>query len=49
MFPTKVFPDTTAINDHGQLVIGGCNVLEIVEEFNTPVYVLDEKTIRNRC
>ena len=49
MFPTKVFPDTTVINDHGQLVIGGCNVLEIVEEFKTPVYVLDEKTIRNRC
>ena len=49
MFPNKVFPDTTVINDQGQLVIGGCNALELAEKFKTPVYVLDERTIRNKC
>ena len=45
----KVFPDTTQVNEHGQLVIGGCNVVELAEEYGTPVYVFDEATLRNRC
>lgn len=49
MFPQNVFPDTAQINDQGQLVIGGCNVLELAEEHGTPVYVFDEETLRGRC
>jgi diaminopimelate decarboxylase len=49
MFPQKVFPDTTEINAQGQLVIGGCNTLELAEQYGTPVYIFDEATLRNRC
>ena len=49
MFPQSVFPDTAEINDAGHLMIGGCNSLELAEEYGTPVYILDEQTIRARC
>ncbi len=49
MFPQHVFPDTAEINAQGQLVLGGCNALELAQEHGTPVYVLDEDTLRNRC
>jgi diaminopimelate decarboxylase len=49
MFPHNVFPDTTQVNDQGQLMVGGCNTLELAEEYGTPVYVFDEDTLRHRC
>ncbi|MCI0825422.1 MAG: diaminopimelate decarboxylase, partial [Chloroflexi bacterium] len=49
MFPQTVFPDTALVDPHGQLVIGGCNTLELAEEYGTPVYILDEATLRARC
>ena len=49
MFPQTVFPETTRINEDGQLLIGGCNTLELAEQYGTPVYVLDELTLRARC
>ena len=49
MFPKSVFPDTAEVNADGHLVIGGCSALDLAEEYGTPVYVLDETTIRARC
>jgi diaminopimelate decarboxylase len=49
MFPHTVFPDTAEVNSQGQLVIGGCNTLDLASEYGTPVYLLDEATIRARC
>ena len=49
MFPHSVFPDTAEINGDGHLIIGGCSSLELAEEYGTPVYILDEQTIRARC
>ena len=49
VFPRTVFPDTTEVNSQGQLVIGGCNTLELAGQYGTPVYVLDEATLRARC
>jgi diaminopimelate decarboxylase len=49
MFPHTVFPDATLVNPEGQLVIGGCNALELASQYGTPVYVLDEETLRARC
>ena len=49
MFPQNVFPDTARINSQGQLVIGGCNTLELAQEYGTPVYIFDEETLRARC
>jgi diaminopimelate decarboxylase len=49
IFPHAVFPDTAQVNSEGQLVIGGCNTLELATEYGTPVYILDEETLRARC
>ena len=49
MFPQTVFPETARINEDGQLLIGGCNTLELADQYGTPVYVLDEVTLRARC
>jgi diaminopimelate decarboxylase len=49
MFPYNVFPDTTQINSQGQLEIGGCNLMDLADEYGTSLYVLDEDTLRNRC
>ena len=49
MFPQRVFPDTTEINSQGHLAIGGCDVLELASQYGTPLYVLDEDMLRNRC
>ena len=45
----NVLPDTARIAADGQLVIGGCQAVELAQEYGTPVYVLDEATLRNRC
>jgi diaminopimelate decarboxylase len=44
-----LFPLTTAINKQGHLVIGGCDTLELAEEFGTPLYLFDELTLRRKC
>ena len=49
MFPQSVFPDTAEVDSQGQLVLGGCRAADLAEEYGTPVYVLDEATIRARC
>lgn len=42
-------PITTKINQAGNLEIGGCDLIELAEKYGTPLYVLDEKTIRSIC
>ena len=49
MFPKSVFPDTAQVDSRGHLVIGGCDTLDLAAEYGTPVYVLDEETLRARC
>jgi len=49
MFPQNVFPDSAEINSQGELVIGGCKASDLADEYGTPVYVLDEATLRARC
>ena len=41
---THVFPDTTDTNPAGHLTIGGCDAVELAEEFGTPLYILDDWT-----
>ncbi|WP_340004192.1 diaminopimelate decarboxylase [Paenibacillus sp. FSL K6-0276] len=40
---------TTRINDAGHLEIGGCDVTELKAEYGTPLYILDEQLVRQRC
>lgn len=49
MFPHTVFPDTALVDRQGQLVIGGCNTVDLASQYGTPVYVFDEETLRARC
>jgi diaminopimelate decarboxylase len=47
--PFSLLPDTAAIGDRGQLLIGGCDTLELAAEFGTPLFVYDEAHLRARC
>jgi diaminopimelate decarboxylase len=40
---------TQRINGDGRLEIGGCDTVELVGEFGTPLYVLDEECLRENC
>lgn len=42
-------PLTTKINSDGMLEIGGCDLVKLVEKYGTPLYVLDEFTLRKIC
>ncbi|MBL1208435.1 diaminopimelate decarboxylase [Geminocystis sp. GBBB08] len=41
-----LLPITATINDKNHLVIGGCDVTELVTKFGSPLYILDEQTLR---
>ncbi|HOP99485.1 MAG TPA: diaminopimelate decarboxylase [Acetivibrio clariflavus] len=45
MFVSKAL----SINGKNHLEIGGCDCVELVNEFGTPLYVLDENLIRENC
>lgn len=42
-------PITTKISDGGNLQIGGCDLVELAQKYETPLYVIDEATVRNVC
>ena len=43
-----LFPITAGVeNDH--LTLGGCDALDLVSQFGTPLYVFDEDTLRGIC
>lgn len=42
-------PLTTKINSDGMLEIGECDLVKLVEKHGTPLYVLDEFTLRKIC
>ena len=41
--------DCLSINEKGHLVIGGCDAVNLAKEYGTPLYVMDETTIRKAC
>jgi diaminopimelate decarboxylase len=47
--PFSLLPDTAAVGGRGQLIVGGCDTLEVAREFGTPVFVYDEAHLRARC
>jgi len=38
-----------AVSPAGHLVIGGCDTVELAREFGTPLLVIDEACLRDRC
>lgn len=41
--------DCLNINEKGHLTIGGCDTVVLAQKYGTPLYVIDENTIRNTC
>ncbi len=42
-------PWAAKVNSQGHLVIGGCDVVDLIEEFGSPLYIYDEQTIRGHA
>lgn len=42
-------PITTCMDELQRLVVGGCLLSDLAREFGTPLYVLDEATVRAAC
>ncbi len=48
--PNKnIVPVTTSVGSDGKLTIGGCSIEELVTRYDSPLYILDEVTLRNSC
>jgi diaminopimelate decarboxylase len=47
--PLALLPDSSTVGASGQLLIGGCDTLELAYEFGTPLFVYDEAQLRARC
>ncbi len=45
----QLWPDTATIDQHGHLVIGGCDTVALARAYGTPLYLLDEATFRAGC
>ena len=43
----NIKPITTTINEKGNLEIGGCDLVDLANEYGTPLYIYDEETIRS--
>lgn len=44
-----LLPMTAKVNREDHLEIGGCDVIELVERFGSPLYILDEQSLRKAC
>ncbi len=42
-------PLTTCLDDKDQLSVGGCGLSDLAQRYGTPLYVLDETTLRATC
>jgi len=49
VLPFSLLPENATVGDKGQLVIGGCDTLELAAQFGTPLFVYDEAHLRDRC
>lgn len=45
----SIKPLTTKINKEGNLEIGGCDLIDLANKYGTPLYIIDEVTLRTIC
>lgn len=45
----RLLSDNTDIGADGMLTVGGCSIADVTAEFGTPVFVYDERHLRDRC
>ena len=46
---SELFPITSDVNENGRLVLGGCDVGDLVSQYGTALLVFDENTLRGIC
>jgi diaminopimelate decarboxylase len=44
-----LLPQTSAVDPSGRLQVGGLDLLDLADEFGTPLFVYDEAHLRSRC
>ncbi len=49
MTHTLVYPIAATHNSAGHLEVGGCDVVELVAEYGSPLVIYEEKSIRDQC
>jgi diaminopimelate decarboxylase len=49
VLPWELLPDNASADNDGRLSVGGCDVLDLADEFGTPLFVYDEDHLRARC
>ena len=47
--PVGLLPDTASIGGDGRLSVGGCDLVDLADEYGTPLFVYDEAHLRARC
>ncbi len=47
--PENLYPAGSRINEQGRLEIGGCDVVDLAEEFGTPAFIVAEDDLRARA
>jgi diaminopimelate decarboxylase len=45
----QLLPLTATVNEKDHLEMGGCDVVALVERFGSPLYILDDVTLRTAC
>ncbi|NEO26764.1 MAG: diaminopimelate decarboxylase [Kamptonema sp. SIO4C4] len=45
----SLLPITAKVNQHDRLEVGGCDVQDLVKQWGSPLYILDEETLRTAC
>ena len=45
----NIAPISSEISDSGELVVGGCQLSELAKNYGTPLYVIDEFSLRTAC
>jgi diaminopimelate decarboxylase len=49
VLPIALFPQAAGVSGENHLLLGGCDSVELANEFGTPLYVFDEATLRGKC
>lgn len=45
----SIMPCTARINEKGHFEVGGCDAVELAQKHGTPLYVMDEASLRTSC
>ncbi|MEO0375572.1 MAG: diaminopimelate decarboxylase [Cyanobacteria bacterium P01_A01_bin.17] len=45
----QLIPLTAMTSDQGTLTVGDCDVIDLVQQFGSPLYIVDEHTVRVAC